>query len=171
MSTSPARAGTWFLTYSLPALATPLLLARVSHRVPPAVLVALGPLLIAASSLLLLAAYPARSWPALVPGFVVGGLGGIGNLVSSQVALAAAPPGRAGVASGITGTAKQAGIAAGVAVLGVPYRLGGLGAMLVTAACIAALGALPALLLALRLRTRRGEVSGERAERPGDLVA
>lgn len=171
MSTSPSRAGTWFLTYSLPALATPLLLARVSHRFPPAVLVALGPLLIAVSSLLLLAAYPARSWPALVPGFVVGGLGGIGNLVSSQVALAAAPPGRAGVAGGITSTAKQAGIAAGVAVLGVPYRLGGLGAMLVTAACIAVLGALPALLLALRPRTRGGEVGGERAERPGDLVA
>jgi MFS family permease len=171
MSTPPARAGLWFLTYSLPALATPLLLGRVSHRFPPAVLVALGPLLIAASSLLLLAAYPARSWPALVPGFVVGGLGGIGNLVSSQVALAAAPPGRAGVAGGITSTAKQAGIAAGVAVLGIPYRLDGLGAMLLTAACIAVLGALPALRLALRLRVRGGEVSGERTEHSGDLVA
>ncbi|MDL4821163.1 MFS transporter [Actinomadura opuntiae] len=171
MGTSPATAGTWFLTYSLPALATPLLLGRVSHRVPPALLVALGPLLIAVSSLLLLAAYPARSWPLMVPGFVAGGLGGISNLVSSQVALAAAPPERAGVAGGITNTAKQAGIAAGVAVLGIPYRLDGLGAMLVTAAAIAALGALPALWLALRPRAPGGEVGGERAEHSGDLVA
>ncbi|HEU5029441.1 MAG TPA: MFS transporter [Spirillospora sp.] len=160
LGTPPAEAGLWFLTYSLPALAAPLLLGRVAHRFPPAVLVALGPLLTAVSSLLLLAACPARSWPAMVPGFVVGGLAGVGNLVSSQVALASAPPERAGVAGGITSAAKQVGIAAGVAVLGIPYRLDGLGAMLATTTGFAVLGALPALRLVLRPRARAGAPAG-----------
>src|SRR5690606_35403886 len=104
-----------------------------------------GPLLTVLSTLLLAAAYRTGSWPAMAPGFAVGGLAAIGNLVSSQVAMEAAPPERAGVAAGITNTAKQLGIAVGVAVLGVPYGLAGLGAMLVTAAALALLGALPAL--------------------------
>ncbi|WP_433462313.1 MFS transporter [Spirillospora sp. CA-128828] len=145
MGTAPVRAGLWFLTYSGPALAAPLILGRIAHRFPPAALVATGPLLTAASTLLLAATYRTGSWPAMVPGFAVGGLGAIGNLVSSQVALAAAPAERAGVAAGITNTAKQMGIAVGVAVLGVPYGLYGPGGMLVTAAMLAVLGALPAL--------------------------
>ncbi|XRQ14048.1 MFS transporter [Actinomadura welshii] len=151
MGTSPARAGLWLLTYSVPALAAPLLLGRVAHRFRPEALIAAAPVLTAVSVLLLAAAYRTHSWPAMVPGFVAGGLGAVGNLVSSQVALAAAPPERAGVAGGITNTAKQLGIALGVAVLGVPYRAGGLGAVLITAAILVALGALPALrLLAIR---------------------
>ncbi|MFA1544275.1 MFS transporter [Actinomadura monticuli] len=158
MGTPPAQAGLWFLTYSAPALAAPLALGRVAHRFPAAALVAAGPLLTVLSTLLLAAAYRTGSWPPLVPGFAVGGLGAIGNLVSSQVALEAAPAERAGVAAGITNTAKQLGIAVGVAVLGVPYGLGGLGAMLVTAAALALLGALPALHLLTVSRSRRRPV-------------
>lgn len=155
MGTPPAVAGLWFLTYSAPALAAPLILARVAHRFPPAALVAAGPLLTVLSTLLLAATYRTGSWPAMVPGFAVGGLGAIGNLVSSQVALESAPPERAGVAAGITNTAKQLGIAVGVAVLGVPYSLDGAGAMLLTAAALALLGAVPALYFLTVRRSRR----------------
>ncbi|MFD0683403.1 MFS transporter [Actinomadura fibrosa] len=170
MGTRPAVAGLWFLTYSVPALAAPLLLGRVAHRLPAAWLVAAGPLLTVVSTLLLAASYGTGLWPAMVPGFAVGGLAGVGNLVSSQVGLAAAPPERAGVAAGITNTAKQLGIAVGVAVLGVPYRLDGLGAMLVTAALIALVGALPAVSLVVRGRLPAAVV-GQGAERVGDAGA
>ncbi len=158
MGTAPAVAGLWFLTYSAPALAAPLVLGRVAYRLPSAALVAAGPLLTVISTLLLAATYRTGSWPAMVPGFAVGGLGAIGNLVSSQVALEAAPPERAGVAAGVTNTAKQLGIAVGVAVLGVPYGLDGLGAMLVTAAALALLGALPALYFLIVRWSRRRPV-------------
>ncbi|MFG1852535.1 MFS transporter [Actinomadura geliboluensis] len=158
MGTPPAQAGLWFLTYSAPALAAPLLLARVAHRVPSAALVAAGPLLTVLSTLLLAATYRTGSWPAMVPGFALGGLAAIGNLVSSQVALEAAPAERAGVAAGITNTAKQLGIAVGVAVLGVPYGLAGVGGMLLTAAALALAGALPALYLLSASRSRRRPV-------------
>ncbi|NUW39568.1 MFS transporter [Nonomuraea rhodomycinica] len=155
MGARPAQAGLWFLTFSVPALAAPVLLGRIMHRLPSALLVAAGPALAAVSSLLLAATYELHSWPAMVPGFVVGGTSiGIGNLVTGRTALASAPAGRAGVAAGIANTAKQVGVAAGVAVLGVPYQLDGLGAMLLTAAAIGGLGAIPALRLMVS-RTRR----------------
>jgi predicted MFS family arabinose efflux permease len=148
MAASPGEAGLWFLSYSLPALGAPLMLGRVAHRVPPAAMVAASPLLTAVSCALLAVSYGQGGFLAMVPGLVVGGVGcGIGNLISSQVALAAAPPERAGVASGITNTAKQFGIAAGVAGLGVPYELGGIGAVLTVAAILATAGGLPALLV------------------------
>ncbi|MFI0445720.1 MFS transporter [Actinomadura sp. 6N118] len=153
MGAEPAVAGLWFLSYSLPALATPLLLAGRAHRIPPAVLVAAGPLLITVSSLLVAVTYQSHNWPALTPGFVLGGIGGgIGNLVAGQVALAAAPAERAGIASGITNTAKQVGVAVGVAVLGIPYDAGGLGMVMFVAAGIAALGSIPALALCMGRR-------------------
>ncbi|MGK5554031.1 MFS transporter [Actinomadura kijaniata] len=149
MGARPAEAGAWFLAYSLPGLAAPLLLARVAHRLPPAALVAAGPLLLAASCLLLAATCRTHAWGAMVPGFVLGGLGmGIGNLAASQVALAAVPARAAGVASGVTNTGKQVGVAAGIAALGVPYGTSGVAAMFATAAALAVAGALPALLSA-----------------------
>lgn len=148
MGARPAEAGAWLLAYSVPALTAPLLLGRISHRFPPAALVALGPVLTAAACLLLAATYRGNDWTAMLPAFVVGGLGlGIGNLVSSQTALAAAPPERAGTAAGIANTAKQLGTTAGVALLGIPYGLHGLGLMLVITAGLSLLGAIPALRL------------------------
>ncbi|MGW0594668.1 MFS transporter [Streptosporangium sp. NPDC002607] len=164
-----AQAGLWFLTFSVPALAAPMLLGRIMHRLPSALLVAAGPALAAASSLLPAATYQLHSWPAMVPGFVAGGTSiGIGNLVTGRTALASAPAERAGVAAGIANTAKQIGIAAGVAVLGVPYQLDGLGAMLLTAAAIGVLGAIPALhLMIMRSRHQGGSSRAEvPAERP-----
>ncbi|WP_433337305.1 MFS transporter [Spirillospora sp. CA-294931] len=157
MGASPAEAGAWFLAFSLPALGVPLLLARAAHRFSPVGLVAAGPLLLAVSCALMAAAHGTHEWAALVPGLVVGGLAsGVGNLVAGQIALAAAPAERAGVAAGITNTAKQLGIAVGVAVLGIPYGLRGVGAMLVVAAAIAVAGALPSLAAVSRRDGRPG---------------
>ncbi len=169
MGARPGEAGLWFLTFSVPALAAPVLLGRIMHRLPSALLVAAGPALAAVSSLLLAATYRLHSWPAMVPGFVAGGTSiGIGNLVTGRTALASAPAERAGVAAGIANTAKQIGIAVGVAVLGVPYQLGGLGTMLLTAAAVGVLGALPALHFVITRSRRQGGSSRAAvpAERP-----
>ncbi|MBO2450623.1 MFS transporter [Actinomadura barringtoniae] len=148
MHARPAEAGLWFLAFSIPALAAPLALSRSVHRFPPAALVAIGPLLCAVSAVLSALTYGLHSWPALLPAFIIGGTGiGVGNLVSGQIGLASAPAERAGLASALTQTAKQLGIAVGIAVLGIPYGESGLGAMLATAATIGFLGALPALWL------------------------
>ncbi|GLZ09181.1 hypothetical protein Acsp03_66470 [Actinomadura sp. NBRC 104412] len=168
MGARPAEMGLWFLAYSLPALAIPLLLGPVVHRVPPAAAVAAGPLLTTGACVSLAVTYGQGSFPAMVPSLVVGGIGaGIGTLVSSQVALAAAPSERAGVAAGITSTAKQLGVAAGVAALGVPYWVDGLGAVLIVAAVIAALGALPALLLPAARRQPKPGMQATTRRPPG----
>jgi MFS family permease len=168
MGARPGEAGLWFLTYSVPALATPLLLGCVTHRLPPAAMVAASPLLTLVACVLLALTYERGSFLPMVPGLVAGGFGaGIGNLVSNQVALAAAPPARAGIAAGITNTAKQLGIATGVAALGIPYGIDGLGAVFITAAVIAAIGALPALLVLAARRRPKPEVQATTQRPPG----
>jgi EmrB/QacA subfamily drug resistance transporter len=74
---------------------------------------------VAGGLLLMLLVGPDTSWTALVPGFVLAGVGwGIANPAMVEGALAAVPPESAGMASGMVNFARQAGLAAGVAALG-----------------------------------------------------
>jgi hypothetical protein len=58
-------------------------------------------------------------WTALLPGLLVIGFGiGLANPAIGQLALAVAPPERAGMASGISNTCRIGGLATGVAALG-----------------------------------------------------
>jgi MFS family permease len=63
------------------------------------------------------------SWPALLPGLVVTGIGaGLVSPVLPAAAMAAAPAQFSGVAAGTTNCARQLGLALGVAVLGSVYH-------------------------------------------------
>ena len=60
-----------------------------------------------------------ESWLAMVPGLVVTGFGfGMSTPVLADVALGAVPPAKAGMATGAVNTARQVGVAVGVAGLG-----------------------------------------------------
>src|ERR1035437_1728865 len=61
----------------------------------------------------------ASSWTHLIPGFVVAGLGsGLVNPPLASTAIGVVPPHQAGMASGVSATFRQIGIATGIAALG-----------------------------------------------------
>jgi hypothetical protein len=143
--------------------------------VPYRVSLATGLVLVGAGLLLLRSGVGADDWTALLPGLLVFGAGsGCLSPSLAAAAIAALPHGRAGLASGIGNTFRQAGIAVGVAVLGAVFAaapaddaaagqllrgeradaaalgafVDGFRAALVAAAVAAALGVLAALAVA-----------------------
>jgi hypothetical protein len=61
----------------------------------------------------------------LLPGLVLGGIGGALTIPLSGVALAAAPVEKSGVASGVFNAAREAGGALGIAIIGAVVGSGG----------------------------------------------
>lgn len=116
---SPVRAGLALLPVAGTAFAVAAFSGRWVNRLPPRVPVAGGLLLVGVGLLLLTAIGPGSGWTVLVPGLVVSGVGvGLIAPVLVLAALRAAPPERAGMASGAVNTFRQLGFALGVAVLG-----------------------------------------------------
>ena len=159
------------LTYLVTAPIAASLLGRVAHRWS----LATGLVLVGAGMLLLRPAVDSDDWTALLPGLFVFGAGsGVLSPSLAAAAIAALPHGRAGLASGIGNTFRQAGIAVGVAILGAVFAaapaddaaaeellkgeradaaaigafIEGFQAALLAAALAAALGALAALAVA-----------------------
>jgi MFS family permease len=67
----------------------------------------------------MLLVHASSGWTALLPGLLLVGFGiGLANPAIGQLALAVAPPERAGMASGINNTCRMGGLAMGVAGLG-----------------------------------------------------
>ena len=92
------------------------------QEVGPARPIAGGMLLIGVGGLLLNLVQADSSWPALLPGLIVTGFGvGLSIPPLTSAALAAVPPERSGMASGVVNTARQLGLAFGVAVLGTVF--------------------------------------------------
>jgi EmrB/QacA subfamily drug resistance transporter len=97
-------------------------LGRRINGINPALPIAGGLLFIGLGSLLLNLVHSASSWPALLPGLVLIGIGvGLANPPLTAAALAAVPRERSGMASGIVNTARQLGLAFGVAILGTVF--------------------------------------------------
>jgi EmrB/QacA subfamily drug resistance transporter len=66
------------------------------------------------------------AWTALLPGFIVAGVGvGVVNTVIADVALSVVPKERSGMAAGINDTFRQVGIAVGVAAWGALFAVHG----------------------------------------------
>jgi hypothetical protein len=66
------------------------------------------------------------SWTALLPGFIVAGVGvGIVNTVVADVALSVVPKERSGMAAGINDTFRQVGVAVGIAAWGALFTARG----------------------------------------------
>ena len=119
----PFDAGLRFLPMTVAAFLIAPIGAQLGHRFPPRWTVG-GSLLLVATGMALMTQLDGGSpWTALIPGFLVSGLGmGVLGVITSQAALGSVEPARAGMATGVVNTVRQVGIAAGVAVWGVIFQ-------------------------------------------------
>ena len=100
-------------------LVTATVAGRLSSRVPVRLLIGPGLLMVGAGLLLMRGLTAGSTWIHLIPGMIVGGLGiGLMNPPLASTAVGVVPPQRAGMASGISSTFRQVGIATGIALLG-----------------------------------------------------
>ncbi|MFF9129432.1 MFS transporter [Streptomyces sp. NPDC014776] len=112
-----AMATAWlFLLWSGLSFVVALQARRLAGRVPPRLQLAAGFVLHAAAALTMLGALSAGSWPRLLPGLLVGGIGsGLLNAALPLVAVESVPPQRAAMGSGAQQTFRYIGSCAGVA--------------------------------------------------------
>ena len=116
---SPLQAGLRYLPITLvPFLVAPLAVALMA-RVQARVLMAISLAGVGAGLLLMSGLTAGSGWTALLPGFIVAGVGiGLLNPVIADVAVSVVPKERSGMAAGINDTFRQVGVAVGVAVWG-----------------------------------------------------
>jgi EmrB/QacA subfamily drug resistance transporter len=95
------------------------LAGRLTGHVPTRWLIGPGFAIIGIGLLLMRGIAPSDDWTHLLPGMIVAGIGaGFVNVPLASTAVGVVEPARAGMASGINSTARQVGIATGVAALG-----------------------------------------------------
>ena len=120
---SPIQAGLTGLPLSIASFVVAVLIGRVLDRAAPGPLIGAGMLLIGAGALVeLITVRGDASWPALIPGFVLIGLGvGLATPTLTAAGLAAVPVERGGMAGGAVNTGRQLGYAIGIALLGTVF--------------------------------------------------
>jgi len=116
---SPLQAGLRYLPITLvPFLVAPLAVALMG-RVRARVLMAISLALVGGGLLLMSGLTASDGWTALLPGFIVAGIGvGLLNPVIADVAVSVVAKERSGMAAGINDTFRQVAIAVGVAAWG-----------------------------------------------------
>ncbi|WP_282204044.1 MFS transporter [Kitasatospora fiedleri] len=120
---SPLNAGLAVCPLAAAAFLTAPAGSRLLRGAPPRLPIALGLALIGGGTLLLILVSPAAGWTALLPGLLATGVGvGLATPPMMAAALAAVPRERAGMASGAFNTARQLGLALGIAVLGTVFQ-------------------------------------------------
>jgi EmrB/QacA subfamily drug resistance transporter len=118
----PLGAGLALLPMAATAFVVAAALGRFMHDAHPSGPIAGGLLLVGLGSLLLDLVDADSSWPALSAGLVVIGVGvGLASPPLTATALGAVPRERGGMAAGVINTARQLGLALGVAVLGTVF--------------------------------------------------
>ncbi|MFG2946841.1 MFS transporter [Streptomyces adustus] len=116
---SPVRGGLTLLPLTVAAMVVAVVVGRLLHGVPARLTIGGGLLLIGAGAFCQAVLDSGSDWTALVPGFVLVGVGtGLVSPTVAGAALAAVPPERAGMAGGAVNTVRQLGYALGVAVFG-----------------------------------------------------
>ncbi|MFI2236858.1 MFS transporter [Streptomyces chrestomyceticus] len=123
---SPVMGGVAVLPMAVASMVVGMFGGRYLHRLAPRLPIGIGLLLIGAGPLLhVLLLNDTSGWAILVPGLLVSGLGiGMSMPVLVSAALGAAPPQRAGMASGAVNTFRQLGYALGIAILGTVFTQG-----------------------------------------------
>ncbi|MEE6258380.1 MFS transporter [Plantactinospora sonchi] len=115
----PVGTGLVIMPMSLVSFVVPLLMGRFGHGVPARWSVSVGLLLIGVGDLLQARVHADSGAEVLIPGMVCVGLGaGLALPPLSSALLGAVPRERAGMAGGALNSARQLGLAIGVAVLG-----------------------------------------------------
>lgn len=119
----------WFLPFSGLAFAVALLAARLSVRFSLRARLVGGLAAAAAGMAALLPIAPDWTWPALMPGMALTGVGvGLANPALAIAAVGPVPPERSGMAAGVANTARQMGNALGIVVLALAMQVGAMGA-------------------------------------------
>jgi EmrB/QacA subfamily drug resistance transporter len=120
---SPLQAGLRFLPITLLSFFVAPIAGRLSVRVPVRLLLGAGLLFVAAGLFAMSTIDATSGWTALIPGFVLAGVGiGLVNPPLAAAAIGVVPPERSGMASGINSTFRQVGIATGIAGLGAVFQ-------------------------------------------------
>jgi EmrB/QacA subfamily drug resistance transporter len=149
---SPTVAGLLVAPFAVASLVVSLLAARVVARFGVRVCLVGGLALCAVGLALMLDLHPESGGLRLLPGLVIFGIGaGVVNPTMTVAALGTVDAAHSGMASGVNNTARQVGIAAGIAGLGAVFeaRLAdGVGAHLVTGGIPAPTAAIAADLAA-----------------------
>ena len=116
---SPVEVGLWLAPLAIFAFATSLGAGRLAGRVPLTAALAVGMGFCAVGLLLMTGIDADSSWLHLLPGLILVGIGtGLANPLVTFAHLGVLPPAQGGLASGINNTARQLGLAVGIAVLG-----------------------------------------------------
>ncbi len=117
---SPIKAGLVGLPLAGAAFFVSAAIGRLLHDRAPGPIIGAGMVLIGLGSVVdALLLEDTSSWPALMVGFVVTGIGvGLATPTLSSSAMSAVPVQRGGMASGLVNTMRQLGFAIGIAVLG-----------------------------------------------------
>ncbi|HEX7525462.1 MAG TPA: MFS transporter [Gaiellaceae bacterium] len=120
---SPIQAGLRFLPLSVVSFFIAPIAGRLSALLPVKLLLGLGLALIGVALLLMHGVTAHSGWTALLPGFIVAGIGvGMVNAPLASTAVSVVEPRRAGMASGLNSTFRQVGIATGIAGLGAIFQ-------------------------------------------------
>ncbi|WP_223885504.1 MFS transporter [Nocardia colli] len=120
---TPLHAGLALLPMAATAFLVAGVFGRLMHDVAPKWTIGAGLVVVGIGTGLLTVVDAGSSWAAIVPGFVVIGAGiGINAPALVSVGMAAVPPQQGGTAAGAVNTARQLGLALGVAVLGTVFR-------------------------------------------------
>ena len=120
---SPLQTGLRFLPLSVVSFFAAPLSGRLSSRLPIRGLIGGGLALVALSLWLMSRVTVTSGWTVLLPGFLIGGFGiGMVNAPLAATAVSTVRVERAGMASGISNTFRQIGIATGIAALGAIFQ-------------------------------------------------
>lgn len=119
----PLEAGLHFLPITLLAFFVAPVAGRLAARLPIRAFLGGGLALVGVALLLMRAVDLDSDWTALLPGFLLAGVGiGLVNPALAQAAVGVVPRRRSGMGSGINTTFRQLGIATGVAALGAVFQ-------------------------------------------------
>jgi EmrB/QacA subfamily drug resistance transporter len=116
---TPLEAGVRFLPVSLLSFIAAPIAGKLAERYPVRLFLAAGLALIGLGLVEMHGVKPSDDWTALLPGFILAGIGiGFVNPPLATAAIGVVEPRRSGAASGINSTARQVGTAVGIAGLG-----------------------------------------------------
>ncbi|MEA2190673.1 MAG: hypothetical protein QOI73_794, partial [Solirubrobacteraceae bacterium] len=119
----PLETGLRFLPVTALSFVAATVSGKLTARLPARGLLGGGLVLVGLGLLLMRGVDAGSDWTALLPGFVVAGIGiGTINPSIANTAIGVVAPARAGMASGISSTFRQVGIATGIAGLGAVFQ-------------------------------------------------
>jgi len=120
---SPLEAGLRFLPISVLSFVVSPVAGKLAERLPVRGFMGGGLILVGTGLVMMGGIDPGDDWTTLLPGFIVCGIGiGCTNPALATAAIGVVEPRRSGAASGINSTARQVGIATGIAGLGALFQ-------------------------------------------------